>query len=190
MNFKRMIMKRFGIIVGLLFSTIVAVAQTALVGGTTFDQKDGYTDWGWDFSTIKHLGPMGNEISSTINYMADASDFQSGRQAWVIVDNPRKLGTNENDDTSIYPDIDDAMYVASPFLLGSQKEFLTYTAKGLKPGTAYSVSVTYYVLHEPMVVQTIDHGGWVETVYPGLKPWDQIASLIIGVNGNRRNTDA
>ncbi|MCQ2958600.1 MAG: gliding motility-associated C-terminal domain-containing protein [Bacteroidales bacterium] len=183
-------MKRICIVLNLLLLAIISFGQNSIVGGTTFDQKEGYDEWGWDFSKVQQVGPAGNQMSSTIGYMKDATDFQSGKEAWVVVDNPFKLGTNKKDSTSLYPNINDAMYVASAFLLGSQKEFYNYTAKGLKPGTSYKVEVTYYVLHEPMVVDSIQHEGWVEVSYPGLKPWDALASLIFDVNGDSKNTDA
>ena len=78
LKLKRKVMKRFGIIVGLLLSTVVALAQTALVGGTSFNQKEGYSDWGWDFSTVQHFGPAGNTLAANLTYLEDGSSIQAG----------------------------------------------------------------------------------------------------------------
>ena len=62
-------MKRIFITFGLILATaVVSFGQTAIVGGTTFDQKEGYDDWGWDFSTVEQLGPAGNTLAANLTH--------------------------------------------------------------------------------------------------------------------------
>ncbi|MBQ4216154.1 MAG: hypothetical protein II663_07770, partial [Bacteroidales bacterium] len=132
-------MKRIFITFGLILATaVVSFGQTAIVGGTTFDQKEGYDDWGWDFSTVEQLGPAGNTLAANLTYLEDGNSIQKGGH-WVCVDNPFKLGTNENDETSIYVDEDDAMFVTNMTGTACTKLF-SYTVNGLKPGSAYKVT--------------------------------------------------
>lgn len=138
-------MKRIFITFGLILATaVVSFGQTAIVGGTTFDQKEGYDDWGWDFSTVEQLGPAGNTLAANLTYLEDGNSIQKGGH-WVCVDNPFKLGTNENDETSIYVDEDDAMFVTNMTGTACTKLF-SYTVNGLKPGSAYKVTMRVWVV--------------------------------------------
>lgn len=137
-------MKRlfFSICSVLLAGTVCA--QTSIVGGTTFEQKEGYSDWGWDFSTVQQIGPAGNTLAGGLDYIEDGNSIQEGGH-WVCVDNPFKLGTNEEDETSLYADIDDDMFVTNLTGTACTKLF-SYTVNGLKPGSAYRVTMRVHIL--------------------------------------------
>ena len=74
-------MKRLFILSCLMSMVVASYAQT-VVGGTSFEQKEDYAYWGWDFSTIKPYGPSGNVSMGYLTYLEDGESIKTGGH-WV-----------------------------------------------------------------------------------------------------------
>ena len=124
-----------------------------VVAGSDFSQKEKYIDasseWrGWDFSTINKYGAeSATTFSSVYNYVEDGDDIQKGKAGWIIVPNPFQLGTNKQNESSLYPDIEDDMYVSPIVGKSGNNSLFSITVGGLKPGSSYSVTLKYYLLY-------------------------------------------
>ncbi|MCQ2607022.1 MAG: hypothetical protein MJ204_10860, partial [Bacteroidales bacterium] len=163
-------MKRLLIFFSFLLLTSVCVQAQSLVAGTDFSQKSEYVDasseWrSWDFSTINKYGaPSSSSFTSVFNQIATGTDIRDGKAAWAIVPNPFQLGTNEEDETSLYPDIEEDMYVSSIVGKSANANLFSISVGGLKPGSDYTVNVTVYLL------------------YPSTgNSWDQAIGFMLGV---------
>jgi len=145
-------MRRLFVIAGLIISSMVTAFGQSVVAGTDFSQKAKYAtadEWkAWDFSTINKYGAeSATALTSVYGYVDDGTDIQNGKSKWIIVPNPFQLGTNDDDDTSIYPDIEDDMYVSPIIGKSGNNNLFSMTVSGLKPGTSYSVTMTVYLLY-------------------------------------------
>ncbi|MCQ2609083.1 MAG: hypothetical protein MJ197_10415, partial [Bacteroidales bacterium] len=163
-------MKRLVIFLSSCLLINLSVVAQSIVAGTDFSQKAEYVDasseWrSWDFSTVNKYGaPSSSSFTPVFNQIATGTDIRDGEAAWAIVPNPFQLGTNDEDETSLYPDIEEDMYVSSIVGKSANANLFSFSVGGLKPGSTYTVNMTVYLL------------------YPSTgNSWDQSIGFLLGV---------
>jgi len=112
---------------------------TTIVGGSHFDPIAGYeTNYYNQLQSIEQQGPSGNYLTSPADFPTDATDFDGTKFVAAETSNPSKLRADFLDTT-------DNMLVVT-MQPGTNKQLFSYKVGGLKPGSAYSVSVKIYHL--------------------------------------------
>ncbi|MFA6843329.1 MAG: hypothetical protein WCR33_02910, partial [Bacilli bacterium] len=159
MNRKLLILSNMGewmllsLLAVLLFVPISLDAQTctSVVGGSTFEPKVvSDSMYAWDFGNASQVGISGNSMSTDASYFTDAEQFTDVDPQFVyaVTDNPSKLNPD-------FLDVDENMLVVQYLKAqAAMSSFFSYKVPGLKMGSDFSITVSFYILPSPSVVQT------------------------------------
>ncbi len=141
-NFNRI--KIYFILFFFLSTGVFSFAQTCttIVGGSHFVPIAGYENNFYNLLThVEQQGVSGNSLSSPAAFPTAGTDFDGTKFVAAVTSNPSKLNAS-------YLDIEDSMLVVT-MNTNTRSQLFSYTVNGLKPGSAYSIKLKYYIL--PMI---------------------------------------